>query len=237
MPRVAAQSPKSAYTCTVFTFGGPDGIIHPTGINNSGQVVGYVTGPDGVSHGFLRNPDGSIVPIEAPGAVGLGSTQPQAINNVSEIAGLYTIGEDAHGFIRSAGGSYVDVAPPTPPADAGEGASIFDFQVSGLNDSGVIAGTYHVSLASGIDANTYFYSRGPEGTFRVVDRVRSMFNYFFTQSAVLDNSGTVLERAGDTDAVLQPGGPVLFPGLPRYQPRPTYNWTSGLNNNLATAGT
>ena len=231
-PRLRAAN--SAYTCTVFTYGDPDWIINPTGINNRGQVVGYATGSDEISHGFLRNADGSMLPIDAPAAAGFGSTQPEAINNVGQIAGMYYVGGDGHGFIRNPNGSFVDVIPPAPPESAEEGASISDFLVSGLNDHGVISGTYHVHSNLSIDPYSYFYTRDPDGTYHLVDRIRSLFSYF-NKSAVLNNAGDVLERGVDTDAVL--GGPLLFPGLPRYQPTPTYNSTSGLNNNRATAGT
>src|SRR5690348_13202200 len=232
-----ARAANSAYTCTVFTYGDPDWVIKPTGINNSGAVVGYATDTNQVSHGFLRRPDGSTVAIDAPAVAGLGSTQPQAINNAGQIAGMYSIGGETHGFIRNTDGSYVDVAPPAPPDDAGPGSSIYAFVVSGINDQGVIAGAYHVDSTLHIDPNWYIYTRDPDGTYHFADRFRSMFGRF-NVSAVLNNAGYVLERGGDSDAVLDPPGSALpFPGLPSLQNTPLYNATSGLNNNLATAGT
>jgi hypothetical protein len=148
---------------------------------------------------------------------------------------MYYVGGEGHGFIRNSDGSYVDVAAPAPPAEAGEGASIYGFLVSGLNDLGVLSGTYHVQSNLYLDPYSYFYTRDPDGTYHLADKVRSMFGYF-NQSAVLNNAGVVLERGGDTDARLAPGYLLPFPGLPIYQPTPTYNSTSGLNNNLATSG-
>jgi probable HAF family extracellular repeat protein len=123
----AARAANSAYTCTVFTYSASDWVVNPTGINNSGQVVGYATDSNQISHGFLRNPDGAIVAIDTPGAAGLGSTEPQAINNAGQIAGMYYVGTDAHGFMRNAEGSYTEIAPPVPPDSAGPGSTIYGF--------------------------------------------------------------------------------------------------------------
>lgn len=69
----------------------------PMDINNVGQIVGisgYVFCP---CHGFLRNPDGSFISIDYPGAT---STYVYGINDSGQIVGYYTDGAfNRHGFI------------------------------------------------------------------------------------------------------------------------------------------
>jgi probable HAF family extracellular repeat protein len=60
------------------------------GINNRGQMVGSYIDADGAYHGFLRERNGHVVTLpEAPGAQpAMGGTQPSAINDRGQIAGL-----------------------------------------------------------------------------------------------------------------------------------------------------
>jgi len=101
------------------------------GINNSGVIVGQVF--DGilgqVSHqsSFLRNADGTFIPIAVPGA---SETQVFGINNSGQTVGMY-VNNGVHGFIRDSTGSFalIDVpgAASTQPWD--------------INDLGQISGT------------------------------------------------------------------------------------------------
>ena len=59
----------------------------PTDINTPGQIVGrYLSA--GKTHGFLREPDGTITTIDYPGA---GFTVAGSINNSGSIVGWYTL--------------------------------------------------------------------------------------------------------------------------------------------------
>jgi probable HAF family extracellular repeat protein len=231
----------ATYTCTVFTYGSPDWVVTPTGINNSGQVVGYATDPNGSIHGFLRNTDGSFEEIGAPAAAGVGWTKPQAINNKGQIAGMYQSMGTPQGFVRNADGTYTDIAPPVPPDNAGPGSTIFGFLVTGINDQGIVSGVYHIQATAHLDKDTYVYRRDPDGTYHVV---YGSYPDLGTGplSAGLNNALYDLEYGGTRfDALLRKpdgsGAPLTFPGLPTTQFPASYTSTSGLNNNLATAGT
>jgi probable HAF family extracellular repeat protein len=49
---------------------GRRGSTFPTAINDRGVVVGYYRTGAGVSHGFLRKPEGKFIHFDAPGATG-----------------------------------------------------------------------------------------------------------------------------------------------------------------------
>ena len=80
----------SAYVRTIdgtfTTFNGSG--TTPTGINNSGTIVGnYHDGHDKSDHGFIRIADGTFTVFDPPGAVSSGIN---AINNKGAITGSYT---------------------------------------------------------------------------------------------------------------------------------------------------
>src|SRR6185369_105864 len=81
----------------------PAGGIYARGINNVGDVVGYMRSAStaGVELGFLRHANGSMESIQVPGTDG--RTRPTSINNRGQIAGDVL---DGHAFIRNADGTY-----------------------------------------------------------------------------------------------------------------------------------
>jgi hypothetical protein len=114
----------------------PPGMNVPnvTGINSRGQIIG--TGVAGFGfQGFLRTASGQVFHIHVPGAP---STEPLAINDKGQIAGIY---DDAaqvpHGFLRDADVTYTLFDDPAAN----------DTVPSALNNNGEIAGYY-------IDKNT-----------------------------------------------------------------------------------
>ena len=76
----------------------------PENINPSGAITGKYNDDNGVSHGFLRAPDGTITEFDVPGAgtaPGQG-TVPFCNNPVDAITGYYIDSSDVlHGFLRS----------------------------------------------------------------------------------------------------------------------------------------
>jgi hypothetical protein len=74
-----------------------------TGINAAGTIVAYSTDSMTVSHGAIRERDGSFTVFDAPGAgngIGQGTT-PSSINNGGVISGLSTDANNVnHGFLR-----------------------------------------------------------------------------------------------------------------------------------------
>jgi hypothetical protein len=84
------------------------------GINNQGEITGsylFENGQGFFVSGFLRTPDGTITPFDAPGtpAAGIqppGGTYAVAISDQSKITGYFSAaGGVTHGFVRDFGGA------------------------------------------------------------------------------------------------------------------------------------
>lgn len=97
----------------------------PTGtrakaINAKGQIAGYYGDPtDNLQHGYIRQPNGSVVHFDVPGAT---ITDPASINNAGEVVGTSTNGA----FLRKTDGKLVTLTDLSPVV---------------INDVGEIAGT------------------------------------------------------------------------------------------------
>jgi hypothetical protein len=100
---------------------GTDGVFTPSGINNSGQIVGYN------SSGWLLD-DGVFTPIFG---------YPTGINDLGDIVGSYYTpcvvneGMCPHGFLLNAGSANATYLPDPPPGV---------FVPNGINNYGVIVG-------------------------------------------------------------------------------------------------
>jgi hypothetical protein len=73
----------------------PSGSIatYPTSINGAGAVTGSYEDGNSVSHGFLRNADGTIVSIDPPESIGTFAT---SINDQGSIAGYFILSGDTY---------------------------------------------------------------------------------------------------------------------------------------------
>lgn len=92
----------------------------PSGINDSGLVVGTYLDAAKVQHGFLYSPDGTFTSFNVPGST---STTLSGINNLGQMIGT-GYGPDAlHGLFVYSNGSYKD---------------IFGYNPLSINDSGTI---------------------------------------------------------------------------------------------------
>src|ERR1700693_2183164 len=115
----------------------------PYSINIHGMIAGQYEDANNVYHGFLREPDGHFVIIDAPAAgtaPGEG-TFAVSINAVGETAGNFTPTNDSlfpvgHGFLRSPSGAFTffDAAPNAVGTTVSTSC--------GLNALGVTIGTY-----------------------------------------------------------------------------------------------
>jgi hypothetical protein len=128
-------------------------------INAAGAIAGYAIDTDGVSHGFVRTPDGKITMFDAPHA-GTGSGQgtvPEwatCINSEGAIDGFYADGEGvAHGFIRTPQGTIIEFDVSGAGTGAGQGTYSWS-----INDAGAVTGAYYD--ASGMP---HGYVRAPDG--------------------------------------------------------------------------
>jgi hypothetical protein len=111
-------------------FPAPD-TTQPMGMNDLGAIVGWFSNGNR-QYGFIRYQDGSYGEIAPP--VPFSNLTPRAINNYGVIVGVfvYPPAFSAHGFIRDSFGVL------TPIDVSGAGST----NVSGINDHGVIVGTY-----------------------------------------------------------------------------------------------
>jgi len=100
------------------------------GVNDRAQTVGRFTDGVGVTHGFLRQADGSFVTIDPPGSV---STLAFSINNLGTIVGRWQAqGGAIHGFTRSPSGLYTTADFP----------GSFDSEFTDINSQGTSVGAY-----------------------------------------------------------------------------------------------
>jgi hypothetical protein len=186
---------------TLNTFVGPESCDTGTGagcfgsqgsnINLLGASVGNYqdNGGNFVSHIYLRSPEGTMTPFEAPGA-GTGTYQGtgcsgcfSGLNRAGAIAGIYTDANKVfHSFLRSPTGEFTKIDAPGAGTGAGQGTGCFSECPVGLNDSGMIMGTY-------IDANNVIHGflRSPAGQFTTVDPPGSAA----TQPQSMNDSGAI----------------------------------------------
>jgi hypothetical protein len=72
-----------------------------TSINDGGAIVGNDTDANSITHGYLRNPDGTLISIDDPNAVQGSGTFLTRVNARGAIVGYYSDAQRAiHGFVR-----------------------------------------------------------------------------------------------------------------------------------------
>ena len=140
--------------------------------NAEGVIVGSYTDANIVQRGFLRTPNGQIIPFDAPGAgLGVGldqGTLAYSINDLGVIAGQFQDSSyEFHGFVRYPDGSFTTFDAP----GAGTGTNTGTFAFS-INLAGAIAGTYidgigvyHGFVRSRHGEITSFDLPGPAGDY------------------------------------------------------------------------
>jgi hypothetical protein len=105
-----------------------------TGINNSGVISGFYTGPDGITRGFLLK-GGSFVSLEYPGSL---ATSAFGLNNMGQAVGSFAdAAGSVHGFLyKWTDGIFQQVDDPL--ASSANGGTT----VNGINDLNQIVGFY-----------------------------------------------------------------------------------------------
>ena len=86
--------------------------------------------------------------------MGRNQTGASAINDLGQIVGAYGTPGASHSFLRSAGGTFVDIVDPL-----GSGGTF----ATAINDAGIIAGYYSDGSAD------HGFVRSADGTFTTVD--------------------------------------------------------------------
>jgi probable HAF family extracellular repeat protein len=216
----------SAFTCTTFSYGDSSWPVTTTGINNQRQIIGYATDAQGRAHGFLRNADGSTAAIDDPATTGLIATYPKDINNLGQIAGNYHMPDGPHGFLRNQDGTFTELpTPPLFPPQPGVEPILNSFEVTGINDKGLVSGVYTQRFRSGPnvfpDRYVYVFTWSVDSGYKIVDANYATIDNQGPLAARTNNAGYVLEVGGiNWDAyLLPPSGTrtaISFPGVPGY---------------------
>lgn len=132
-------------------------------INNRGASTGYVIDNSYGTHGFVRNPDGTVVVFDAPGASPvIGGTFPLSINDRGVIAGVsYDSYAVAHGFLRDSAGAFTVFDAPGVSPGVG---NYLGTTPQSINARGEIAGIYE-----GADFVGHGFLRALDGKITVFD--------------------------------------------------------------------
>jgi hypothetical protein len=116
---------------------------YSSGLNDAGAITGTYYDANNVFHGYLRNPNGTFIKFEAPGAdttTSFNGTFPETINDLGVIAGYYLDANEVyHGFLRNPDGTYVKFEAPGADANAGDYNGTYPINI---NLSGSITGYY-----------------------------------------------------------------------------------------------
>lgn len=156
---------------TLITIDAPSAGTHPSqgtstfAINPAGVVTGFLSDLDGVRHGLVRAPDGTITEFDAPGAgtESFQGTRAYSINPEGAVTGWYSDASNvAHSYVRAPDGSIITFDVPFA-GGAGTG-SLPGTSAYNINPAGVIAGFY-------TDVNFVFHGfvRAPDGTIATFD--------------------------------------------------------------------
>jgi hypothetical protein len=134
-------------------------------INPSGVIWGGATDSNGVSHGFLRTPDGKFTIVDAPDA-GTGSGQgtfgeaASCINASGAVTGTYVDSNNvAHGFVRTRDGKLTEFDVSGAGTGAGQGTNSWS-----IDDAGAVTGAYYDA-----DGVGHGFVRAPGGAITTFD--------------------------------------------------------------------
>lgn len=245
------RSPEGRFT----TFDAPDAAngSFPIFLNLEGEVAGFSLDANLVFHAFLRRPDGTFTTFVGPGSCTTGTSAgcfgsavtyvdlfgssaggfedvnlaqhsmirsaggklivfdvPEAgtgmyqgtgcpgcnlgVNFFGAIAGIYSDSNNVfHGFLRSPEGKFTTFDVPEAGTASFQGTGCFSDCAVGLNDEGLITGSYQ-------DSNfvQHGYLRTPEGAFVTIDPPGSVA----TQPEGINDSGTIVGYYVDANNVI-----------------------------------
>src|SRR5262249_22820384 len=107
------------------------------GINLRGEISGYFTDEDDITHGFFRTKNGAYTTIDPPGSFNTFAT---GLNAHGEVVGVYRDAAGTrHGYLWNNG--VYTLLDDVPGAGGRNGGTV----PLGLNDNGVIVGDYTTS--------------------------------------------------------------------------------------------
>jgi hypothetical protein len=174
------------------------------GINASGTVTGFWGDDQCNTHGFVRSRDGTITSFDVPGYIYTFTSD--IINARGDVAGYYADNNTGilRGYLRTADGTLTLFDEPNA-CQANNGTF-----VAGIDDAGVIAGTYQDSANNCF--TFYGFLRYPDGTYITVDPSQ----VGAAEVTAIAPNGTLAGAAlGDFNSFLQsPSGALTTFSLP-----------------------
>jgi hypothetical protein len=185
---------------TITTFDAPGAGTAPgqgtfaNGMNDPGEIVGFIRDPNGARHSFLRNHDGTFTMFDDPnagtcsascGSIGNGQgTRAYAISSGGDIVGFFTDNTaHCHGYVRSKQGVFTQIdAPDAGTGPFPQGTFPSEFTPMGINGAGQITGFY-------VDANNnqHGFLRDNNGKITEFDPPGSIL----TNPNAIDGSGEI----------------------------------------------
>lgn len=166
--------PGAGTTISVFPAGFLFPFIGPFGINPAATITGnyaFLSDPNIVGHGFLRDHNGGFATFDAPGA-GTGffqGTFPIGINPGGVITGTYFDANNVgHGFVRARSSAFITFDAPGAGTTNPVGPGFFiGTQAVNINPEGIVTGIY--SIFEGTRAIHHGFLRGKDGNFTTFD--------------------------------------------------------------------
>jgi len=136
---------------------------YPNSINDLGVVTGVYWDVNGVSHGFLRTPDGKFTTFDIPDGT---SINPIAINFEGAIVGYYTDSNYSfRAFLRHPDGTFTTwIGPDACTGNGSEGC--FGSGASNINAFGIVVGGYEDNLGNFVH---HSYARNVRGEMKTFD--------------------------------------------------------------------
>jgi len=144
---VSVTPPSTTGNFTVFD--APNAInTYVWGLNDKGDVAGYVAYANGEFHRFVRDRKGNITVFDPPNATLSPLMSPLSLNNEGDIAGTFEYPNQVpHGFVRDRHGNFTVIDEPDAAVTLTKGTL-----VAGINNSGEVTGSFsdaHLGIVRG----------------------------------------------------------------------------------------
>jgi hypothetical protein len=136
----------------------------PTSINDLGVITGSFSDATGLSHGFLRTPEGKFTTFDVPGA-GANGTIPIGLNLEGAVVGYALDSNDLfHAFLRTPGGQIQAFVGPGS-CDTGTSTGCYGSAVFNINFLGISVGAFQDNSSNFVEHGLIRYPDGTLTTF------------------------------------------------------------------------
>ncbi len=168
---IVSPAHPASYRFTTLDYPGASYTI-ASGINNSGQIVGYFHHvPSSPASGFLYNGGNYTTLIDPSAPYGVVAA---GINNAGQIVGYYYDGDGFHSFLNS-GGNYTAFNDPLTNTTVPYGGVTY---AHGINNLSQVVGSYETTSTPALDSNANNVSHGflrSGSTYTTIDDPLAVF--------------------------------------------------------------